>query len=574
VVPVSGETRVNNNAIFGPIFVGTKTIRVPTHLPTIQEAIDTADAGFTILVDSGNYTESVVIDKSLSLIGENRDNTTIRGLGSGMVVHVIVDNVNITGFTVEHSGTASTYYSGILLDEVFNCSIFDNHLTDNSIGILLWECSACSVSGNNSTRNYEYGIFLQNCSSCSISENTARNNKVSTFLNCSTSCSVYCNSIVENDYGIRLTDSGDNRIVHNSFVSNRFAQAYVDEFGNGWDDGYPGGGNYWSDHETEDLYCGPYQNETDSDGIIDTLYTINEHNRDRFPIKKPFAEFSHDIAVLNVTTPETPIGSGQTVKIFVTVKNLGDIAETFNVVAYYNETIAETETVPYLIPTKNDTLTIHWTSVGVAPSNYTLKAEAISVLGETNLENNVYVDGTIELIPAHNVAVTSITPSKTILGVGYAININVTVLNKGTFNETFNVILYADKDITVIGDEIVIGNKTIPFLTNATSTIKAFSWDTTGITKGDYTLTAEVTQVPGETDVTDNILIDGSVLVTTPGDVNGDRKVDMKDIYACILAFMSKPGQPKWNPVCDINNDGVVDMKDIYTAIRNFGKKW
>ena len=58
------------------------------------------------------------------------------------------------------------------------------------------------------------------------------------------------------------------------------------------------------------------------------------------------------------------------------------------------------------------------------------------------------------------------------------------------------------------------------------------------------------------------------------------------DIYAIILAFMSKRGADGqyWhkppcrycphNPNLDINYDGVIDMQDIYTAILNFNKKW
>ena len=111
-------------------------------------------------------------------------------------------------------------------------------------------------------------------------------------------------------------------------------------------------------------------------------------------------------------------------------------------------------------------------------------------------------------------------------------------------------------------------------LSSGSSTTVTFTWNTSGFAKGNYTITAKVPHLPYETDTTDNTLTDGWVLVTIPGDVNGDRKVDIKDIYACILAFGTKPGKPKWNPNCDINNDLVVDMKDIYTAIRNFGKKW
>jgi len=53
---------------------------------------------------------------------------------------------------------------------------------------------------------------------------------------------------------------------------------------NVWDDGYPSGGNYWSNYNGTDLYSGPYQNETGSDGIGDTPYTIDANDTDNFPI--------------------------------------------------------------------------------------------------------------------------------------------------------------------------------------------------------------------------------------------------------------------------------------------------
>jgi hypothetical protein len=52
---------------------------------------------------------------------------------------------------------------------------------------------------------------------------------------------------------------------------------------NTWDNGYPSGGNYWSDYNGTDLYSGPGQNITGSDSIGDTPYVINANNRDRYP---------------------------------------------------------------------------------------------------------------------------------------------------------------------------------------------------------------------------------------------------------------------------------------------------
>jgi hypothetical protein len=55
---------------------------------------------------------------------------------------------------------------------------------------------------------------------------------------------------------------------------------------NTWDDGYPSGGNYWSDYNGTDLFNGLNQNETGSDGIGDTSYVIDAANQDRYPLMK------------------------------------------------------------------------------------------------------------------------------------------------------------------------------------------------------------------------------------------------------------------------------------------------
>jgi hypothetical protein len=107
-------------------------------------------------------------------------------------------------------------------------------------------------------------------------------------------------------------------------------------------------------------------------------------------------------------------------------------------------------------------------------------------------------------------------------------------------------------------------------------------WDTIGLPKGNYTISAYVLPVPDEADTADNYLA-VSVYVGIPGDVTGDRKVDLKDVYAVGKAYGSIRfgGQYLHQPPrgccphslnCDINDDGKVDLKDYYTTCKNFGQ--
>ena len=163
-----------------------------------------------------------------------------------------------------------------------------------------------------------------------------------------------------------------------------------------------------------------------------------------------------------------------------------------------------------------------------------------------------------------DVAVTKIATSKTVIGQGYTTRINVTLSNQALNYETFHVIIHANTT--------TIKTQTITLTSRDLTTI-TFTWDTTGFAKGNYTITAEATQLPDETDTTDNTLTDGIVYVGIPGDVNADGKVNVKDIFPVAKAFGSELGQPTYNPNLDINDDGKINVKDIFAAAKNFGKE-
>ena len=56
------------------------------------------------------------------------------------------------------------------------------------------------------------------------------------------------------------------------------------------------------------------------------------------------------------------------------------------------------------------------------------------------------------------------------------------------------------------------------------------------------------------------------------GDLNGDGKVDVKDLAILAKAFGSSPSNPRWNSACDLNGDGIVDILDAGIILKNFGK--
>jgi parallel beta-helix repeat protein len=81
------------------------TLVVPDDYLTIQGAVDASDSGATVFVRSGIYREHVSVNKSLSLVGEARETTTIDGNGVGTVVHVTANNVSVSGFRIQNGET-------------------------------------------------------------------------------------------------------------------------------------------------------------------------------------------------------------------------------------------------------------------------------------------------------------------------------------------------------------------------------------------------------------------------------------------------------------------------------------
>ena len=174
--------------------------------------------------------------------------------------------------------------------------------------------------------------------------------------------------------------------------------------------------------------------------------------------------------------------------------------------------------------------------------------------------------------PVHDVAVTDIALSKTVVGQKFSLNVSVAVGNPGDYPETFNVTLYANAT--------AIENITVTNLSNATLTLIIFVWNTTGFAYGNYTLSAYAPPVPGETDISDNNFTGGWVLVAMVGDITGpnswpDGKVDMRDIGLVARNFGQTVPPP--NPNCDITGptqgvpDGKIDMRDIGLVARHFG---
>lgn len=138
-----------------------KEIVVPQDFPTINSAIGNASQGDTILVKNGVYNENLVIDKPLMIVSENKS-SIIDGGGKGSVVWIKADNVGISGFTIQNSGSNFTD-SGIYLNNSGNVVLSENKVISNNIGIYIYESSKSNLRNNDIGDNkFNFGIYSSN----------------------------------------------------------------------------------------------------------------------------------------------------------------------------------------------------------------------------------------------------------------------------------------------------------------------------------------------------------------------------------------------------------------------------
>jgi len=238
--------------------------------------------------------------------------------------------------------------------------------------------------------------------------------------------------------------------------------------------------------------------------LLDSLGNPVDHN----VFNGLFINIVIDVAVTNVVPSTSWVFQGYVENINVTVANLGDISETFNVTAYYNSTAIGTSTVTNLAPGANSTLTFAWDTTGVPIGNYTLTGVASIVPYEIyfNTANNVYVDGVVTVYPIiTDVAVTNIVVSPSWVFQGLNEYINVTAANLGNLTESFTVTAYYNNS--------TIGTLPVTGLASNTNTVLAFVWNTTGVPIGNYTISAFASILPGEYNTANNYLSDGQVTI-------------------------------------------------------------
>ena len=335
------------------IFAATTIHYITIQYNTIQEAINAANPGDIIQVKQGIYSENIIVNKPLKILGENKSTTIIQANDTN-VIQIIANDVYISGFTVINGD------NGITVGDASNCTITDTIVFNNSIGICLERATNNLVSGNliinNKRASIGCGIFLNDGSSKNIiKENQvlnngegiyvrgSDNNLVSSnfiFNNTKTgvclmkfkSCDyniishniieegacygidlwsanyniIFNNTLKNNGAGLQVSTSNNNTMYHNNLIDN-YIQIYSYDSVNIWDNGFEG--NYWNDYNwTEfDLY-----------GIGTIPYNISKRNpvnQDFFPLRSCYmkGDANHDCCI-NMTDADLLKLSWQTLE--------------------------------------------------------------------------------------------------------------------------------------------------------------------------------------------------------------------------------------------------------------------
>jgi parallel beta-helix repeat protein len=293
------RTRFNGALLLVVLIISIMALAVPllssgpVHAALTQHApiIINGNADFTAtngVADGSGTKNDPYIIQNWAISAENAQGIEISNTTSYFIVrNCLVENggVSFDGIFLYNTVngkienfTSYNNYSGIHLDSSSNNTLTNSSCSNDEYGIRL-DSSSNNTLTNNSCYNSSSGIYLSNSDNDNLTNNACDTNYYGISIYSSSGDTLTNNSSDNNGYGIYLSVSNDDRIYHNNFVNN-VNQAF-DDGSNSWDNGYPSGGNYWSDYTGID---------NNGDEIGDTPYNIyGGSNQDHYPLMSPWS---------------------------------------------------------------------------------------------------------------------------------------------------------------------------------------------------------------------------------------------------------------------------------------------
>ncbi len=248
-----------------------------------------------------------------------QQNGNIYSLTNNITGRITVNKDNIVlkgnGYSLVYGGSSPGNVYTLSLSEASNVTVTDLTIVGGWFGIIVGgkfnviANNTITQTGNNfySLSSPSAGIGISGNSNV-VTGNNLTNNDIGIDFFAGQNNVITRNQIEGNSKGVMIWGVSNNTIYHNNFINNdvQAETATIDsaEPVNVWDDGYPFGGNYWSD------YCDRYPNATEIDntGIVNTPYVLKTwyhqldlKNVDRYPLMQPFTTGTY---LLQNTPPE------------------------------------------------------------------------------------------------------------------------------------------------------------------------------------------------------------------------------------------------------------------------------
>jgi len=267
----------------------------------------------------------------------------------------------------------------------------------------------------------------------------------------------------------------------------------------------------------------------------------------------------HDIRISKVTPlPPTTI-RGNPVNINVTVLNEGTETEpsvTLNVEA--DGTLIGTTSLSLNgtgnSENRSSTYSVNWNTAGFALGKYNITASVPAVSGEVDTADNLLIVGTVKVL-WRDIAVENVITNTTTARIGEIVSVNVTVANKGSETETF--------DVTAYYDGFTIETRRISNFASNNQINLTFTLDTTFVTAGTYTIKANAT-LDTDMNMTNNELTDGDVTVYREAGwpianftYSPDKPITNEMITFTSTSYDEDGYIESW--AWDFNNDGDTD---------------
>ena len=238
-----------------PGFAKTITVCGSCAVKTIQQGINQAVEGDTVLVKKGIYKETnIIIDKSIILLGENLP--TIDGDNKGEIIKIVANNVTVDGFKIMNVGTSYTsdfaavrvikqngfliqnlqlekIFFGIYLEKSNNGKVLNNKVRGEAVtefnsgnAIHVWQCNNVEIVGND-VQKVRDGIYLEFSNYITIRHNLSKNNVRYGLHFMRSDYDVYeYNTFESNGAGVAVMFSKFITMRHNIFKKNWGTAAY------------------------------------------------------------------------------------------------------------------------------------------------------------------------------------------------------------------------------------------------------------------------------------------------------------------------------------------------------------